>query len=339
MGRACIAVVVPVYNRAKTVLETLTAITQQTVLPHRLIVVDDGSSDGTAASVRGWITGARPDFEAIVVEQSNQGAGAARNRGLREVGNCKYVAFLDSDDRWPSDFLARAVAGMEANPAAVAITADRIYHRKWKQRLGRKSCRGLERNATIWLLTNNSGIASCTLFRRAIPERLGGFNPHLPTGQDVEFFLRFSLEGPWLHSPGKPVQFYVGFTTANGEAGNLSLKYADRWRRRVRIRERFVFLQGGDECVSRRFRRRLFAHDWHKTGSMYRLNGRDDLAIACYHKALTYLPLRVSTWFRLISLRTKLLVTAALGSKRRQSPMPNITKSDAPAIGPQRLAG
>jgi glycosyltransferase involved in cell wall biosynthesis len=337
MSHASVAVVVPVFNRAKTIIRTLTAVAQQTVLPRRVIVVDDGSSDDTAASVRDWIERTRPSFDVIIIEQTNQGAGAARNRGLREVAGCKYVAFLDSDDRWPSDFLGRAVSGMEANPMAVAISADRAYYRTRKRRVGRRSCRALKRNATAWLLANSAGIASCTLFRCSVVLRLAGFDPNLPTGQDVEFFLRVSCEGPWLHAPGNPVQFFVGFAASEGECGNLSVKYTDRLRRRVRIRERFVFRQGGAAHVSRRFYQRIFAHDWHKAASAYRSNGRHDRAIACYHKALAYRPWRVRTWMRLISLRAKLMTTGAAASSRHAT-LPTDTASEACALGSERLA-
>jgi glycosyltransferase involved in cell wall biosynthesis len=331
MSQADVAVVVPVFNRANAVLETLASVVRQTVLPRRLIVVDDGSTDGTAASVRAWIARTKPPFEAFVVEQTNQGAGAARNRGFREMGGCKYVAFLDSDDHWPQDFLARAVARMEANGAAVAATSDRVYHRLWKQRLGQRSSKGLERGATAWLLMSNSGIASCTLFRAWTVRRLGGYDPTFPTGQDVEFFLRASLEGPWLHVPGDPVQFYVGFTTAQGEASNLSMKYADRQKRWVRIRERFIFRLGGRGHVSPAFYKRLFAHRWHKTAAVYQRQGRLALAIACYRKALTYRPMRVWTILRLTKLEIGRTVARLFGVRQAARPT---SSASAPAEQP-----
>lgn len=311
MQRADVAVVVPVYNRAHAVLATLDSVQRQTVLPKRLIVADDGSTDGTAQSARNWFAETRPPFETIIVTQSNQGAGAARNRGFQEVGDCGFVAFLDSDDRWPADFLARAVARLEPNHNAVAATADRQFLRSFKRRLGKRSSQGLEQGATEWFLSNNSGIASCTLFRSSIVKRLAGFDVTLPTGQDAEFFLRASLLGPWLHVPGEPVHFYVGFTGAQGEASNLSTKYADRYRRWVRIRERFIFRQGGSDAVSEKTYRRLLAHHWHKAGRMYECRDRHASAIACFHKALQYQPARLRTWYQLGMLRAALRLTPA----------------------------
>lgn len=315
MPPADIAVVIPVYNRCTTVLRTLEAVANQTRSPLRVVVVDDGSTDDTAAAVKAWAATAAPPGELAVLCQSNQGAGAARNRGLQEAADCDYVAFLDSDDCWPADFLARAAAVLDADEAAVAATADRLFHRSHKRRDGFHSSCGIERGASTWFMKNNAGIASCSLFRAATIRRLGGFNPAIPSGQDAELFLRVSREGRWRHVPGEPVHFYVGYSASNGEEANLSLKYADRKRRWAQIRERFIFRQGGRELVSPRVYRRALARSWHKTASEYESQGRYALAAACYRKAVSYRPLQVSSWWRYARLsKAKALTspTAAL---------------------------
>jgi len=298
MRPADVAVVVPVYNRAATVLGALKTVADQSTPPRRVIVVDDGSVDGTAAAVSQWAASVDRCWEVIVIRQPNQGAGAARNRGFAVLGDCRYVAFLDSDDHWPADFLSRAVAKMEADQTAVAATADRLFHRQRKRRLGFHSSRQIERNAAAWLMKHNAGIASCSLFRADAIRRLGGFNPSIPSGQDAELFLRLSKEGRWLHVPGEPVHFYVGFSELKGEEANLSLKYADRKRRWARIRERFIFHQDGLKIVPKQVYGRALARSWHKTAGEYAAQGRLVLAAACYRKAVRYRPLKISSWWR-----------------------------------------
>jgi glycosyltransferase involved in cell wall biosynthesis len=338
MDQAGIAVIVPVFNRAKTVLETLATIERQTVSPRRLIIVDDGSTDGSAQSIRNWIARIRPGFQAIVIEQPNQGVSAARNRGLREIGDFRYVAFLDSDDHWPGDFLARAFLRMQVNPAAVAVTADRLYLRQSKSRHALRSSRGLERNATRFLIAENPGIASCTLFRSAIVARLGGFDSRLKTGEDIELFLRISLEGPWLHAPGDPVRFYVGFTTANGEEGNLSYKHADRQRRWVKLREQFIYHQGGIDHLPPRWCRRRLARQWHKTAAAFESAGQDVRAAACFYKALKYNPLRPATWLQLALLRAWKAMAAVFFRSPRAIRTSTIPIADAPSAKSLRSA-
>lgn len=96
-------VVVPVYNRATTVLEALDSIAVQTAAPRRLIVVDDGSTDGTAAAVRKWLQRTAIPSQLQLIVQNNRGAAAARNWALQHAGGCEFLAFLDSDDLLPAE--------------------------------------------------------------------------------------------------------------------------------------------------------------------------------------------------------------------------------------------
>lgn len=106
---ARVSIVLPTYNRADTVLRAVASIRAQSHEDWALVVVDDGSSDGT----RDLLTGIDP--RVVVISQTNQGVGAARNRGLREVRG-DLVAFLDSDDAWPRHHLEMAVAFFAAHP-------------------------------------------------------------------------------------------------------------------------------------------------------------------------------------------------------------------------------
>ncbi|RKG90252.1 glycosyltransferase family 2 protein [Corallococcus terminator] len=93
------SVVIPTYNRASLLEETLASVFAQTLTDHEVIVVDDGSTDGTLALL------ARYGERIRVLRQDNAGQGVARNLGIREARG-EYVAFLDSDDLWPPWTLA-----------------------------------------------------------------------------------------------------------------------------------------------------------------------------------------------------------------------------------------
>jgi glycosyltransferase involved in cell wall biosynthesis len=316
MQPADVAVVIPVYNRAATVLRTLDSVSAQTVLPRRVIVVDDGSTDGTSAAVAAWSANCERGFKVIVACQLNLGAGAARNRGLAEADHCRYVAFLDSDDCWPKDFLSRAVRKLDGDGSAVAATADRLFHRQRKRRLGLHSSRQIERNAAEWFMKHNAGVASCSLFRTSVIQRLHGFRPSIPTGQDAELFLRISKEGNWLHVPGEPVHFYVGFSQLQEEEGNLSVKFADRKRRWAQIFERFIFRQDGIKLVSKAVYSRALARSWHKTACDYSAQGRHALAAACFRKAVRYRSLQLSSWWGYARLLANVRLSASSPSIR-----------------------
>jgi glycosyltransferase involved in cell wall biosynthesis len=105
-----ISVVIPLYNKAAEIERTLRSVLAQTLSPLEIIVVDDGSTDGSAAIVE------RVGGERVrLVHQQNRGVSAARNRGI-ELSRGEYVAFLDGDDRWNPDYLQTLAAFIARHP-------------------------------------------------------------------------------------------------------------------------------------------------------------------------------------------------------------------------------
>jgi glycosyltransferase involved in cell wall biosynthesis len=109
MSEARVSVLMPAYNAERYLPEALDSVLSQSRQPFEVIVVDDGSSDGTANVARGY--GERIRYE----HQPNAGIGAARNRGV-ELARGDQLAFLDADDRWEPDKLERQLAVLEAEP-------------------------------------------------------------------------------------------------------------------------------------------------------------------------------------------------------------------------------
>lgn len=94
-----ISVVIPLYNKVASIAHTLETVRQQTYTDYEIVVVDDGSIDGSANVVRSI-----NDSRIRLFSQTNAGVSAARNRGIKEARG-KFVAFLDADDEWKPDFL------------------------------------------------------------------------------------------------------------------------------------------------------------------------------------------------------------------------------------------
>ena len=112
-----IGVVIPTYNRAGLIGETLDAVFAQTLPPDEVIVVDDGSTDDTQSVLASYLSRVRP------LRITNSGELAARNAGLR-AAQSRLVAFCDSDDLWTPDFLATMSAQWHAEPKLIACYAD-----------------------------------------------------------------------------------------------------------------------------------------------------------------------------------------------------------------------
>src|SRR5262245_48697814 len=119
------SVVIPVHNRRHLLPRALESVWAQTFTDFEVIVVNDGSTDGTGE----WL--ASHGERVLAITQPNRGPGAARNLGTREARG-EYVAFLDSDDVWPSGTL-ETFAGLIRRYNSPAIVAGRVVE-FWEER-------------------------------------------------------------------------------------------------------------------------------------------------------------------------------------------------------------
>lgn len=189
---ASVAVVVPVRDGARFLATTLAAVAAQTLAPNEVWVVDDGSSDDSAAIAER--AGAR------VLRQVTAGPGAARNRALAATG-CDLVAFLDADDVFLPDKLERQVRVLQAAPAALAVCSDAWLLGGPRDGQRRNAERELPAHLRFAdLLRANPVITSSMLVRRAAIEHVGGFDedPVLIATEDYDLWLRM-LAPPAAH--------------------------------------------------------------------------------------------------------------------------------------------
>ncbi len=110
------SVVIPAYNAAGTIRQAVESVLRQTIPPCEIMVIDDGSTDGTAAAVAGMTE------KVVIVRQDNQGPGAATTAGFERVAT-PFVATLDADDLWLPQKIARQAACFEANPGLAGVFA------------------------------------------------------------------------------------------------------------------------------------------------------------------------------------------------------------------------
>lgn len=104
-----LSIVIPVYNRAGIVGRTLRSVEAQTYRPLKVILVDNGSTDGTSGVLQSWRRAvSAPDFEVVILTEPTPGAAAARNTGLRQV-DTPWVMFFDSDDTMRPGHCLRAM--------------------------------------------------------------------------------------------------------------------------------------------------------------------------------------------------------------------------------------
>lgn len=182
-----ISVIVPAYQAEKTIARALDSVLGQTALPAEIIVIDDGSQDGTLDVVKGYVV-KQTACDIRLFEQENLGAGAARNRGLTASAQ-PLVAFLDADDEWLPDKLSRSLAEM-ASADADLVSHD--YLRVEDEGSAYISCaQNFSRRPDPFVDYFLRGyIATSTVVaRRSLLADVGGFDPSLRAGQDYELWL------------------------------------------------------------------------------------------------------------------------------------------------------
>jgi glycosyltransferase involved in cell wall biosynthesis len=232
----------------------------------------------------------RPPVPARLVRQHNQGAAVARNRGAAETAGCDLLAFLDSDDIWPSDYLRRMADAFEAEPTAVAASADRVNHDFATGIMDPHSYAPYAvgtRNATSIMFEEGPPGTPNTVLRATAFQKAGGFDPEWPTGQDYDLMLRVSLLGRWLHVPGDPVttRNHIEVLFGNGEPP-LSRKYPDRALRRVQMLHRFIFEHGGKAAIPESLWRSRLSRLWYRAGRKLAALDRPVEARTCYERTI-----------------------------------------------------
>ena len=183
-----VSVIIPTYNRAALLREAVASVLAQSYAALELIVVDDGSTDETAAALRS-LRGLR------LVRQDHTGMpGQARNAGAR-VARGAYLAFLDSDDLWLPHKLAVQVAAAQAAGDAINHTRER-----WLRGERVISQRGQRHRRSGDLFADSLRKCiigpSTVLLRREVFERAGGFRDDLEIAEDYELWLRLTARHP-----------------------------------------------------------------------------------------------------------------------------------------------
>ena len=191
--RADVSVVIPAYRAAATLPRALASIASQTLSPREVVVVDDGSADGTFQAARS-MADAMNGIPLSVLWQGRRGAGAARNRAL-EAAVGTWVAFLDADDEWLPEKLARSLAVLEVT-GAVLVAHDGWIVEDGRETLNACARRFAEGPDPLVTLYRKGFIDTCSVVaRRDAVLAAGGFDESLPNAQDFDLWLAM-LTGP-----------------------------------------------------------------------------------------------------------------------------------------------
>jgi glycosyltransferase involved in cell wall biosynthesis len=189
---AWVSVIIPTYNRAGWVTEAVASVLAQTCRNFELLVVDDGSTDGTMealAPFRGKLCYLRT--------RRNRGVAAARNLGAAAARG-QWLAFLDSDDLWRPEKLARQVEYLKAHPDLEICQTEEIWVRRGVRVNPPHSHRKVGGRIFLPSLARCLVSPSAVMISRRLFWEAGGFDESLPACEDYDLWLRLA----WRHDIG-----------------------------------------------------------------------------------------------------------------------------------------
>ena len=183
------SVVIPVYNRKSLIRRALESVLNQSYLASQVVVVDDGSTDGTSDMLQSEYP------QVTVIRQEYQGVSAARNKG---IVNCRsdWVAFLDSDDEWQPEKLEKQALWLNENSGYQICHCDEI----WIHNGVRVNQKVKHAKSGGWIFLHCLPLCvvspSAVVINRIVFHKVGVFDESLPVCEDYDLWLRITSQFP-----------------------------------------------------------------------------------------------------------------------------------------------
>jgi len=213
-----VSVIVPTYNRRAMVREAVASVLAQRDAHFELIVVDDGSTDGTSEMLSG--------LSRVTVERTERrGPAAARNHGVA-LASAPLIAFLDSDDLWAPDKLVRQLAFMREFPDCAISQTDEVWIRDGRR--VNPGLRHLKRAGDIFLDSLQTCLISpsAVILKTDLFRALGGFDEDLAAAEDYDLWLHILVD----HEAGLLDEPLVTRRAGHHDQLSSSIPAIDRFR-------------------------------------------------------------------------------------------------------------
>ena len=266
-----ISVVIPLYNKEKQIAHTLQSVINQTFQDFEIVIVDDGSTDGSVAEVEKF-----SDSRIQLIHQKNAGVSVARNRGIEEAKS-DLIAFLDADDEWKPEYLATQYLLSQKYPDC-SVFACNYEFRDMEGNVTPTIIRKLPFTDEDGVLSNYFEVASCShppicsisiMVKKQAIQAIGGFPTDVSHGEDLLTWANLAVRNEIAYTRqvcsiyclkadygvnSKPVNIPQGnivgerletllFDPSLGKRKKSLKKYIGRW---YKIRSH-IFLRGGEK--------------------------------------------------------------------------------------------
>jgi len=318
-----VSVIIPNYNREKLVGETIQNMLNQSLSPHEIVVVDDGSTDASVDVIRSF------GRQVTLIQQENQGPGAARNAGLA-IATGDYIQFMDSDDLASYNKLDVQVAALERNQADIAYSPwTKVYIENqfltFQDHVLQK--RPLLKYLSIleWFLSGWSIVLQACLFKRVLLKEIELFRTDLLVWEDGEFMIRlFALRPKIAFVPECLTLYRLHNYQKLTESGTSDLR---RLQDRVSTYPEFWQILNHHSPNLKLFVRLNFGLDsWQLSNAMQRFNSFSEIEINKIEEIWKFYPSFVwhfLTYFRRIMIRLRWHTTGSRWISPYQSSFPS----------------
>ena len=274
-----VSVIIPTYNRSKLVKEAVESVLAQSYTDFEILVIDDGSTDDTRSVIEQI-----PDSRIRYYYKENSGCSGARNFGLVRAKG-EYIAYLDSDDLWPENYLETVLKAFAENNDYGAVYGRAICIRPNGEK---KEFGSSKRNVSGWITKSYFSykpflIPSVTCFRSHVWKDVF-WDEKMKRISDYDVFLRISTKTKFLFVPDAYVIY-------RPQADSISLGKSPMGVINAALSlERFYFHLGGDKYVSLYLAKRKISHRYRKAGKVCQANGNKSAAILLFKRAISYNP-------------------------------------------------
>ncbi len=200
-----VSIITPAWNVAEYIGAAMDSVRTQTFTDWEMVVVDDGSTDGTVAVVERY---SAFDPRIRLIRRANGGAAAARNTAIRSAKGA-FLALLDGDDLWRPEFLEAQIDVFERHPETGLVAGNGIYlGGPFDGRPTRPVTPDLVVLPLRELIANERAAFIMTVFRRVVFDAIGGFNESQRTNEDYDFWLRAAVAGFIIRRNPRPLGLY-----------------------------------------------------------------------------------------------------------------------------------
>ena len=208
------SVIIPLYNKAPYIRKALESVFAQTYTDFELIIVDDGSMDGSAEIAEASLLEATRRHEAMrqendttpnriiaqlpyrLLKQQNAGVSAARNNGVAQASG-EYIVFLDADDWWEPTYLERMAQLIEDYPEAGLYVCNYVYYKPGKTHVALNIPTGYINYPKAYFESGAMPVTSITaIMSRAVFEEMGGFPVGIKLGEDFLLWAKTAMHYP-----------------------------------------------------------------------------------------------------------------------------------------------